>query len=319
MTHSFAKAASTRTSSGCRRMRIVEQAAPREFRRCQQRPSEAGLVFDRTSAKTGHCDEALRATARVRGRRHARRLRRGRSAGKVRCDCAGISLDRALRQSTAVFRGTVLEKHSVGRRAEARTDIRFQVDAVYKGAVHQEQVVASPKEATACGLDPKVGSTWVIFAVDGIEGAATRRYSASTTLCSGNVPSGTAPAILGEARPRSTAPPTGKVDQRRPCRDPRSGDRRRGAARRGLGGHWSRGALATRPSALTTATAGKTSPTLQRTFGNRHLSLAHGVHQLSVIGLGLIRVGTREARQRLIQLVRNSGIAAIMDAPLVLA
>ena len=118
------------------------------------------------------------------------------------CDCAGISIDRALRQSTAVFRGTVLEKRIVGRRAEARTDIRFAVDAVYKGEVHQEQVVASPKKATACGLDPKVGSTWVIFAVDGIEGSgndAVQRLI--TTLCSGNVPSGNAPAILGEARP----------------------------------------------------------------------------------------------------------------------
>ena len=116
------------------------------------------------------------------------------------CDCAGISTDRAVRQSTAVFRGTVLDKRSVGRRAEARTDIRFAVDAVYKGEVHKEQVVASPKQATACGLDPKVGSTWVIFAVDGVEGSgndAVQRLI--TTLCSGNVPSGTAPAGLGEA------------------------------------------------------------------------------------------------------------------------
>lgn len=118
------------------------------------------------------------------------------------CDCAGISIDRALRQSTAVFRGTVLDKQSVGRRAEARTDIRFAVDAVYKGEVHAEQVVSSPKEATSCGLDPKVGTTWVIFAVDGIEGRgndAVQRLI--TTLCSGNVPSGTAPVTLGEARP----------------------------------------------------------------------------------------------------------------------
>jgi hypothetical protein len=117
------------------------------------------------------------------------------------CDCAGISTDRALRQSTAVFRGTVLEKHSVGRGAQARTDIRFEVDAVYKGAVHRVQVVASPKEPTACGLDPKIGTTWVIFAVEGIEGRgndAVQRLV--TTLCSGNVPSGTAPAVLGEAR-----------------------------------------------------------------------------------------------------------------------
>jgi hypothetical protein len=118
------------------------------------------------------------------------------------CDCAGISTARALRQSTAVFRGTVIDKQSVGRRDEARTDIRFDVDAVYKGTVHREQLVASPKQSAACGLDPKVGTTWVIFATQGIEGTgndAVQRLV--TTLCSGNVPSGSAPAVLGEARP----------------------------------------------------------------------------------------------------------------------
>ena len=118
------------------------------------------------------------------------------------CDCAGISTARALRQSTAVFRGTVIDKQSVGRRNEARTDIRFDVDAVYKGSVHREQLVASPKQSAACGLDPKVGTTWVIFATQGIEGTgndAVQRLV--TTLCSGNVPSGSAPAVLGEARP----------------------------------------------------------------------------------------------------------------------
>ena len=47
----------------------------------------------------------------------------------------------------------------------------------------------------------------MIFAVDGIEGSGNETVQRLvTTLCSGNVPSGTAPAILGEARPRSTAP-----------------------------------------------------------------------------------------------------------------
>jgi hypothetical protein len=118
------------------------------------------------------------------------------------CDCPGISTSRALRQSTAVFRGTVLDKDSVGRGDDARTDIRFEVDSVYKGTVFREQVVASPKDAAACGLDPQVGSTWVIFATEGIEGTgndAVQRLV--TTLCAGNVPSGTAPSILGRGRP----------------------------------------------------------------------------------------------------------------------
>jgi hypothetical protein len=118
------------------------------------------------------------------------------------CDCAGISTSRSLRQSSAVFRGTVVDKESVGRGEDARTDIRFQVDAVYKGTVFREQVVASPKDSEACGLDPKVGSTWVIFATDGIEGTgddAVQRLI--TTLCNGNVPSGNVPSILGRGRP----------------------------------------------------------------------------------------------------------------------
>jgi hypothetical protein len=118
------------------------------------------------------------------------------------CDCPGISTARTLRQSTAVFRGTVLDKESVGRGDDARTDIRFEVDSVYKGAVFSEQVVASPKDAGACGLDPQVGSTWVIFATEGIEGTgndAVQRLV--TTLCAGNVPSGIAPSILGRGRP----------------------------------------------------------------------------------------------------------------------
>jgi hypothetical protein len=118
------------------------------------------------------------------------------------CDCAGISTSRALRQSSAVFRGTVVDKESVGRGDDARTDIRFQVDAVYKGTVFREQVVASPRDSEACGLDPRAGSTWVIFATDGIEGSgddAVQRLI--TNLCSGNVPSGNVPSILGRGRP----------------------------------------------------------------------------------------------------------------------
>lgn len=118
------------------------------------------------------------------------------------CDCPGISTTRALRQSTAVFRGTVMDKESVGRGDDARTDIRFEVDSVYKGTVFREQVVASPKDAAACGLDPKVGSTWVIFATEGIEGTGNDAVNRLvTTLCAGNVPSGTVPSILGDGRP----------------------------------------------------------------------------------------------------------------------
>ena len=118
------------------------------------------------------------------------------------CSCAGISTNRALREADAVFRGTVIDKEVVGRSERARTDIRFAVDRVYKGTVYREQVVASSRDSDACGLDPGVGSTWVIFAIHGIQGEGDRAVSRLiTTLCSGNLPTGIAPPGLRNPRP----------------------------------------------------------------------------------------------------------------------
>lgn len=118
------------------------------------------------------------------------------------CSCAGISTNRALHEADAVFRGTVINKELVGRSERARTDIRFAVDRVYKGTVYREQVVASSRNSAACGLDPEVGSTWVIFAIHGIEGQGDQAVSRLiTTLCSGNLPSGIAPPMLRNPRP----------------------------------------------------------------------------------------------------------------------
>ena len=126
------------------------------------------------------------------------------------CSCAGISTRRATQEADAVFRGSVISKEIVGRGDAARTDIRFSVDRVYKGAVYQEQVVASRHDTDACGLDPEVGSTWVIFAIESIEGEGNRAVNRlTTTLCSGNLPSGTVPSTLG----RPTAPLPGASDR----------------------------------------------------------------------------------------------------------
>lgn len=113
------------------------------------------------------------------------------------CSCAGISTSRALREADAVFRGTVSSKEQVGRSGDARIDIRFLVDQVYKGTVYRQQVVASSLESDACGLDPQIGSTWVIFAIEGIEGEGDRAVNRLiTTLCSGNLPTGIPPPVL---------------------------------------------------------------------------------------------------------------------------
>ena len=133
------------------------------------------------------------------------------------CSCAGISTSRAVLNADAVFRGHVIAKDSVGRGDEQRVDLRFEVDAVYKGTVYREQVVASPRDNAACGLDPQPGTTWIIFAVEGVEGSGNDAVSRLvTTLCSGDLPTASAPAALGEPR----GPLGGASDREAPPRAP---------------------------------------------------------------------------------------------------
>jgi hypothetical protein len=127
------------------------------------------------------------------------------------CDCAPISPLRALRRADVVFRGSVLSSDRVGRGTDARTDLRFQVEEVYKGTAYREQVVATPRnDDRGCGLKVKKGATWVVFALDGIEGTGDEAVSRLiTTVCSGNIKSGVVPAVLG----RPSAPIQGRSDR----------------------------------------------------------------------------------------------------------
>jgi hypothetical protein len=116
------------------------------------------------------------------------------------CECSPITTSRAARQADAIFRGTVTDLRNVDRGENARTDIRFEVDAVYKGTVYREQVVASPREGAACGLNPMLGSTWVIFAIEGIQGSGDEAVLRLVTdTCRGNLPTGSPPTVLGQA------------------------------------------------------------------------------------------------------------------------
>jgi hypothetical protein len=115
------------------------------------------------------------------------------------CECSPITPSRAARQADAIFRGTVTQLKDVDRGEDARTDIRFEVDAVYKGTVYREQVVASPQDGAACGLTPRLGSTWVIYAIEGIQGSGDEAvYRLITDTCRGNLPTGS-PPVLGRA------------------------------------------------------------------------------------------------------------------------
>ena len=118
------------------------------------------------------------------------------------CDCARISTARALQEADTVFRGTVVSSDAVGRGKDARTDLRFRVDGVFKGTAYAEQVVATPRTDPSCGLPATTDRTWVVFAVQGVEGSGDEAVARLvTSACSGNIASGSAPALLGRARP----------------------------------------------------------------------------------------------------------------------
>lgn len=115
------------------------------------------------------------------------------------CSCSGMSTSRALRDADTVFRGQVT---GVTKHDRRWVDLRFRVDAVYKGTAYADQVVASAAEGASCGLSPEVGSTWIIFTTEGIEGEGDEAVSRLVTnLCSGNLPLTRAPDLLGQPRP----------------------------------------------------------------------------------------------------------------------
>jgi hypothetical protein len=117
------------------------------------------------------------------------------------CECSPTTPTRAARQADAVFRGTVTALRKVDRGEGPRTDIRFQVDAVYKGSVYAEQVVSTPRESVECGMTPELGTTWVIFSLQGVEGSGDEAVARLITdTCRGNLPTANVPRVLGTPR-----------------------------------------------------------------------------------------------------------------------
>lgn len=114
------------------------------------------------------------------------------------CECARRSTTQALSDADAVFRGTVTELDRLRDGKDVRVDYRFRVDAVYRGTAYADQVVASAPDGATCGFNPEVGGTWVIFATESIQGSGNRAVNRLvTSLCSGNLRTDQAPAVLG--------------------------------------------------------------------------------------------------------------------------
>jgi len=126
------------------------------------------------------------------------------------CSCKGVSTVDAFRNADAVFHGRLTEKSARSPSSAHRADLRFSVDAVFKGTVYGDQVVSSARNSGSCGLDPEIGTDWVIFAVESVEGTGNDTVNRLvTSACSGNLPTANAPAVLG----RPTAPLQGASDR----------------------------------------------------------------------------------------------------------
>ncbi|MET0695657.1 MAG: hypothetical protein ABWY56_17120 [Propionibacteriaceae bacterium] len=126
------------------------------------------------------------------------------------CSCGGLGSGTAASRADAVFTGTVVDKQAIRKPKPGRTEMRFEVSRVYKGTVFRDQVVASPLGDDGCGIDPDLGSSWVIFAEERIEGTGDDAvFRLVTELCSGNLPGSRAPSVLGQGQ----APMSGASDR----------------------------------------------------------------------------------------------------------
>ncbi len=117
------------------------------------------------------------------------------------CSCRPSSVDEQLQRSDVIFRGKLTSSTPVRHRSDERVELRFDVDAVYKGQAFSDQVVASSDNSASCGFTPEVGTTWIVFALEGLEGSGDRTVTRlSSSSCSGNLATSTPPRLLGPPR-----------------------------------------------------------------------------------------------------------------------
>lgn len=111
------------------------------------------------------------------------------------CSCVGLTDEEALRNSAAVFVGTLREirRPTIGFSSDDPSRFVFDVEAVYKGRVHQVQSIVSASDGASCGLEVAEGERALVFAHAGGESSMVDgEYAAG--LCGGTRVLGTSPA-----------------------------------------------------------------------------------------------------------------------------
>jgi len=108
------------------------------------------------------------------------------------CSCAALDTDEAMRNSSAVFDGTVMATSPpTGGSSDELIEYTIQVSRVYQGSVPAVVVVRSAVSGASCGAE--LAGQVTVFAQGAIDGL-------STTSCS-------APAILDRSRLGAGHPP----------------------------------------------------------------------------------------------------------------
>ena len=116
------------------------------------------------------------------------------------CSCVGLTDEEALRNSAAAFVGTLREVRgpTVSMSSSDPSRFVFDVEAVYKGAVHEVQSIVSASDGGSCGLEVNVGERALVFAHgSGQSSLLDGEYAAG--LCEGTRMLGVAavPPVLG--------------------------------------------------------------------------------------------------------------------------
>jgi hypothetical protein len=126
------------------------------------------------------------------------------------CSCAEATLAQHFAAADAVFTGSLVSRdvRRLDRWTQSSADpalLVFDVEAVFKGDVHEQQGIVSAADSSSCGLDVKGDTAYIVFASRG-EGLADGQYRAG--LCNGTMP--VDPALTGEleelAGPATPAP-----------------------------------------------------------------------------------------------------------------
>jgi len=114
------------------------------------------------------------------------------------CSCAALDTDEAMRNSSAVFDGTVMATSPpTGGSSAELVEYTIQVSRVYQGSVPAVVVVRSAVSSASCGAE--LAGQVTVFAQGAIDGLSTTSCSAPATIDRSR---------LGAGHPPTTAPLT---------------------------------------------------------------------------------------------------------------